>query len=201
LETEEERNLIASRTIYLSIPHLETFADVLDAVVSELFRNPDVLLHEWDNRIEAGKASLRDPGKKARTLARHITELDQQKARAQDLAILGLLDPDDLAVKLGEIDSQRLEAQRELENAAKGADRLRELEDQRALFPEFARAVSMRPGALTPEEPAETYRFLNLRLEAKDREVVGVSGDFERIGLICTNETPTSAVSAPTRDP
>jgi site-specific DNA recombinase len=162
----------------------EETEEVVWAFVSDLFRNPEVLLHEWDRIIEAEKAALRvDPGKQRRLWASRLVELDKKKERAQDLAVEGLIDADDLRVRLARIASERANAQRELEDAAKVKGRISGLEAQRALFPEFARAVIRRlDDGLTPEEQIETYKFLNLSFEAEDGEIVSASGNFERIG-------------------
>jgi site-specific DNA recombinase len=179
------------------------------AFVSDLFRDPDRLRMEFDKMIERDKAGLKDANKKARSLARHIADLDDQKSRAQDLAIRGLLEPDELAAKLEELGRERAVAQRELASAQNSAEHIQELERFRdEAFAHFALLAIKRMADLSPQDQHETYKYLDLRLEVNDEHEVRISGAlypdgsyFDPTGSVCGVETGSSTASVPIEDP
>jgi len=181
------------------LPAEET-EEMVWAFVADLFRDPVRLWAEFDRMIERDKRALKaDPDKNAKAAARQINELDAQRARATDLAIEGLITKDDLAIKLQEIAAQRVEAVRELESARRGVERIRELEAKRdELFADFAALTDRRLDSLSPEEKMGTYRYLDLRIEANADGELRVSGTFNPIGSVCTDESRTSTASVPT---
>ena len=69
-----------------------------------------------------------DPDAKVKRWARRFADLDVQKSRAQDLAIRGLLELDELAAKLEELGRERAIVQRELASAQSTAEHIQELE-------------------------------------------------------------------------
>ena len=64
----------------------------------------------------------------ARALLRRIEEFDQQRARAQALAIDGLLNHEELRAKLSEIEEGREIAQNELATVTSREERVEQLE-------------------------------------------------------------------------
>jgi hypothetical protein len=148
------------------------------AFVSDLMRNPERLRMEFERLIERDKAALRDdPGEKAKVWTRRLADLEAQKARAQDLAIRGLLEPDGLAAKLEELSRERSIAQRELASAQSSAEHIQELERFRdEAFMQFALLASNRMADLPPEDQHETYKCLDLCIEANGEHEVRISG-------------------------
>jgi hypothetical protein len=125
-----------------------------------------------------------------------------QKSRAQDLAIRDLLEPDALAAKLEELGRERAIAQRELASAQSSAERIQELERFRdEAFTHFALLTVKRMADLPPEDQHETYKYLDLRLEANDEHEVRISGAiypdgsvFDPAGSVGANETSIGGV-------
>jgi len=64
---------------------------------------------------EERKAMCDDPERESKVWLDKIAEVDRQRFRAQDLAIEGLLNSDELREKLAHLQEQRRTAERELE--------------------------------------------------------------------------------------
>jgi DNA repair exonuclease SbcCD ATPase subunit len=205
----------------------EATEELVWAFVRDLVSDPDALLYQWNTAIDAQIADLSgDPEKRRRSLASRIVELDEKRKRAQDLAVDGLIDADDLRGRLQQIASERATASQELE----AAERIAQIEASRNAFPEFLRTSRERLQRATPEDQRMTYEDLNLTLWADDGEIINLTGSFERIGYpteeemiqrereafaklereeleceeragLSTNESCSSMATAPTGDP
>src|SRR5215207_4319388 len=102
--------------------------------IRALMREPETIRKGWDAMIEQESAGLRgDPDKERKAWLQRIADLDSQRARAQDLAIEGLLDRDELRAKLSEIAEAKEHAQRELESLQERKDHIEHLERLRDL--------------------------------------------------------------------
>ncbi len=96
-----------------------------------------------------------------------ITEADSQRRRAQDLAIEGLLSPDELREKLAHLAGQRGTAERELETLRARTERLANLElEAEALLEHYAGMAREGLEAYTPEDRHDAYKALRLRIVA-----------------------------------
>jgi site-specific DNA recombinase len=153
------------------------------AFVSDLYRQPEVLLYEFDTIIERQEAALRAPDAQRRFWAARIVELDDKRRRAQDLAVDGLISPDELSERLSQIASEREEAQRQLEDVENSEQRVRELEAMRQAFTEFTEVVAEHLDSFQPDFQIEMYRYLDLSFKADDGVINDVSGSFARAVL------------------
>src|SRR5215213_6813113 len=76
--------------------------------VHGILTDPDRLRRVLDAMIEEKRKGLRgDPGKEANVWLDKIADVDRQRVRAQDLAIEGLLSPDELRAKLAALEETR----------------------------------------------------------------------------------------------
>ncbi len=119
-----------------------------------------------------------------------LAELDEQRARAQDLAIEGLLDHDELRAKLAALEEARETAQRELKTLSRYRERVQELErDRDALMKRYAGMMPEVLDTLSPEERHRIYKMLGLRVVLHPDaplEVSGTLGDDLNVGELET---------------
>jgi site-specific DNA recombinase len=121
-----------------------------------------------DAMIEEKRKSLRgDPGEEANVWLDKIADVDRQRARAQDLAIEGLLSPDELRAKLAALEEFRETAERELETLKSRKEEVEELEhDRDALLEHYAGMVPEGLEAFGPEERRWVYKLLRFNVFA-----------------------------------
>jgi hypothetical protein len=113
--------------------------------------------------------------------------VDLQRARAQNLAVEGLLDPDELRAKLAELADVRETAERELEGLQDRRQRVEELKSDRdALIESMVKVVPEKIDKLSGVERNKVYRML--RLEVSPTPVGGYSVE----GAFCTSELISS---------
>ena len=148
--------------------------------VSSLLQDPERLRVGLDAMIEEQCKAMRgDPEREARAWLRKLEEVDLQRRRAQDLAIQGLLDPDELRARLGELQDTREAAERELEALKDRREQLEQLErDRDAVLETYAGMASERLAVLTPEKRNQLYRVLRLRVSAKTDGLLEASGEL-----------------------
>lgn len=110
--------------------------------------------------IEEKRRGMRgDPDKEARIWLEKIADVDRQRVRVQDLAIEGLLSPEELRSKLSRLQraprGPREAATRELETLRSRREEAEELErDQSATATPCSRPTpGSCPGASTPSSP------------------------------------------------
>ena len=106
--------------------------------VSSLLLNPEELKRGLERLIEEQKSTI-EPERDARALLRRIEEFNQQRARAQALAIDGLLSHEELRAKLSELEEGREIAQNELATVTSREERVEQLErDADALLSSYS---------------------------------------------------------------
>jgi hypothetical protein len=100
--------------------------------VHGLLTNPDRVRAGLDAMIEEKRKTMQgDPDREANYWLDKIADVDQQRARAQDLAIEGLLSPDELRAKLAALQEERAAARAELEALRDRREEVDELERDR----------------------------------------------------------------------
>jgi site-specific DNA recombinase len=161
-------------------------ADALEQEVFEwvvlIVSHPTRLERELDKEIERIRRSegSGDPEREAQGWLRQIEDLEQRKARAQDLAIEGLLDHATLRQKLSELDRQKETAQAGL---AACRDRRGRIEDLQALKRELmVRFMFEGPELMShwsPEQRNEIYRRLGIKVLALPDGGVEIEGIVE----------------------
>jgi site-specific DNA recombinase len=149
-------------------------------LVSNLLRDPEQLREDLEELIEQERLGLRsDPEREAQTWLERLTELDRQRMRAQDLAIEGLLNHDELRSRLADLEDARATAEHELEALSKQRDKIEELErDRDDLLEFYAGMVPEALDTLEPEERHQVYKMLRLRV------TVGTDGCIEVKGTL-----------------
>lgn len=148
--------------------------------VSSLMQEPERLREGLDAMIEERRKAMRgDPEQEAQTWLRKLEEVDLKRRRAQDLAIQGLLDPDELRATLAELKETRQTAERELE-ALKGCrEQIEQLgRDRDAVMETYAGRVPAALAVVTPEKRNQVYRVLRLRVSVGTDGTPAVSGEF-----------------------
>jgi site-specific DNA recombinase len=136
--------------------------------VRDLLTEPERLRVGLDAMIEEKRAGLHgDPDKEANLWLDKIADVDRQRARAQDLAIEGLLSPDELRAKLADLEEVHRTATRELEVLSSRKEELEELErDRDALLESYAGMVPEGFEEFEPEERRWVYKLLRLNIFA-----------------------------------
>jgi flagellar motility protein MotE (MotC chaperone) len=138
---------------------------------------------------EQRKAMRSNPKRETRTWLRKLEELDLKRRRAQDLAIQGLLEPDELRAKLAELKDTREMVERELEALEDRREQIEQLERNRdSIMETYASMASSALSALTPEERNQIYRVLRLRVSAEIGGTLEVSGELVTAPDVCSAE-------------
>ncbi|MBA3471841.1 MAG: recombinase family protein [Rubrobacter sp.] len=147
--------------------------------VSSLLQDPERLRMGLDAMIEKRRKVTREnPEQEARMWLRKLEEVDLKRRRAQDLAIQGLLDPDELRAKLTELQETRETGERELEVLKGRREQIEQLEhDRDTVLETYATKASDSLSALTSEKRHQVYRVLRLRVSAKMDGLLEASGD------------------------
>jgi site-specific DNA recombinase len=136
--------------------------------VHNILTDPDRLRAGLDAMIEEKRKTLRgDPGEEANYWLEKIADIDRQRARAQDLAVEGLLSPDELRTKLAVLEETRNAAKRELEALKSRKEEVEELErDRDALLESYAGMVPEGLETFGPEERRWVYKLIRLNVFA-----------------------------------
>jgi site-specific DNA recombinase len=148
--------------------------------VSHLVKDPEQLREDLEDLIEQERLGLRaDPEREVQTWLERLAELDRQRMRAQDLAIEGLLNHDELRSRLADLEDECVMAKRELEALSKQREKIVELErDRDGLLEFYAGMLPEALDALEPEERHQVYKMLRLRV------AVGTEGGIEVKGTL-----------------
>ena len=133
-----------------------------------LLTNPERLRVGLETMVEQKRRALRsDPGKEVNFWLDKIADVDRQRARAQDLAIEGLLSPEELRAKLDALKEGREAATRELEALQGRRQEVEELErDRDLLLAQYEGMVPEGLDAFGPEDRRWTYKRIRLNVFA-----------------------------------
>ena len=168
--------------------------------VERLLSRPEELIAGLDRMIERERLRTGgDPDEEARRWHRRLQELDEQRGRSQDLAIEGMLDREELRVRLERIEGQRKMAEKELELTRHRGQRVRELEDLKARWAdgtpmmfEYVEGADHR--SATPEEKRRVYRHHRVEVNIGEDGFPVLTGTFGE-QVLCNNETLSSPAS------
>jgi DNA repair ATPase RecN len=145
--------------------------------------NPEELRADLERMIEIKrKETRRDPEREVKTWLDRLAEVDRQRARAQDMAIQGLLDYDELGTKLANLEETRRAAERELAILKDQEETIAELErGKETVLQHYAAVAPEALDSLTHKERRHLYKLLQLKaLQHPDGRVeVEVSGVSE----------------------
>jgi hypothetical protein len=145
-----------------------------------LMENPEELRADLERIIEIKrKETRRDPEREAKTWLERLAGVDRQRARAQDMAIQGLLDYDELWAKLASLEETREAAERELAILKEQEETIAELErGKEAIMEHYVAVAPEALDSLTTEERRHLYKLLQVKaLQHPDGRVeVEVSG-------------------------
>lgn len=185
--------------------------------VSGILLEPERLVESVDEHIEREKAGGRgDPDEQTASLMSRLQQIKEQREKAEDMTLAGLLTYERLREKQAELDGWRVVVEKELRGCSSRSERIRQLEDFRdrcrsradiwqRLMDEhpdlgehvvgdmpwandpFARAQGEGLSNATPEDRRGWYR--RLQMEARP-----VEGGIEVTGLfgermLCDTET------------
>src|SRR5215217_7872223 len=169
--------------------------------VSGLMKDPEQMRADLERMIALEcKASSGDPEREEKAWLDKIAEVDRQRSRAQDLAIEGLLDDDELRGKLAALEETREMARGKLEALHGRISKIEELKcDADALMEHYASLVPEAFGALTPEERYHVYKLLRLKIvggQGGSLEVSGAFGESFSISNAETLRTPSGSITS-----
>ena len=133
--------------------------------VRDLLRDPEELRADLERMIELERAGVRgDTEQEIKTWVDKLSEVNRQRSRAQDMAIQGLLDYDELRTKLASLEETRKAAEYELATLRDQREHIAELErDKEAVLEHYAAIAPEALDLLAPEERQHLYKMLRLR--------------------------------------
>ena len=143
--------------------------------VQVLLEDPERLRDDLESMIELEREGTReDPQQDKKMWLNKLAEVGRQRSRAQDLAVQGLLDYDELRTKLANLEETRKAAERELATLEDHQERLAKLEgDKEAVLAYYSAMAPEALHSLTPEERQHLYGMLRLRaVQYPDGDVV-----------------------------
>jgi site-specific DNA recombinase len=166
-------------------------------LVSGLLNEPERIRDGLERLVEEERRGMRgDPVQEQAGWLGKLAEVDQKRARLQDMAAEGLITFDELRTKLAALEETRELARRELDTLQDQRDRLQELErGKTALLEHYAAMVPEGLDALSPEERHRVYKMLGLRVSVQPSGILEVSGTFGE-GLQLSEHEPTPASGA-----
>ena len=168
-------------------------ADKLESLVwvfiRDLLADPGRLRAGFDNLIERERNLSRNGSDgEARRLHERLEEFAHKRARAQNLALDGLLTREELRAKLSELDEAREAIEKELEAYAQRAKRLKTLEQDRdATLATFVESMPKELDRLAPEERHRVYKMLRLRVDVEGGGQTEISGALTGSKAVCKN--------------
>ena len=156
--------------------------------VSSLLKDSERLRAGLRRMIEEERKALcDDPERESKVWLDKIAQVDRQRVRAQDLAIEGLLNSDELREKLAHLQEQRRTAERELETLRAKTEHLGNLQlEADALLEQYAEMVPEGLDAFTPEDRHHAYKALRLKVTAHPHGEMEASSIISSTSSLCT---------------
>ena len=156
-----------------------------------LLTDPDRLRRGLDAMIEQKRKAVRgDPDKETSVWLDKIADADRQRARAQDLAIEGLLSPEELRAKLSVLEEAREAAKGELEALRGRSEEIEELErDRDALLESYEGMVPEGLDHFTPEDRRWAYGRIRLNVFADSEGTLIATWAFTRDMTVISENT------------
>jgi hypothetical protein len=131
-----------------------------------------------------------NPEREAATWLERISEVERQRSRAQDLAIEGLLTPEELRDRLRHLEEVCRSAEEKLAALRECEERLQALEhDRDALLKSYAKLVPEALDTLEAEERHRVYKMLRLSTLAYPDGTLEVSGAIGEDVTVCINDS------------
>jgi len=163
-------------------------------LVRGLLENPEKLTRSLSAMIEEERGAAHgDPAHEKKVWLEKLTLLDEQRSRAQDLAIEGLLGREELKAKLASIEDTREAVLREFAVTERRQERMAKLEaDRDTLLEYYAGQVPNVLDSLTPEERHRVYRLLSLRILAHMDGMLDVGGRLTPTRKLGISETTST---------
>jgi hypothetical protein len=157
--------------------------------IRDLLADPGRLRACFDNLItQERNLSRNGSADEARRLHKRLEEIAHKRARAQELALDGLLTREELRAKLSELDEAREALEKELEAYAQRTERLKTLEQVRnATLAAFVESVPEELDRLAPEERHRVYKMLRLRVDVEGDGRTKISGVLTGSKAVCKN--------------
>ena len=133
--------------------------------VRVLLEDPEQLRGDLERMIELEReGTWENPQQDKKVWLNKLAEVGLQRSRAQDLAVQGLLDYDELRTKLANLEEIRKAAERELAALEDHRQRLAKLEQgKEAVLEYYSKIAPEALHSLTPEERQHVYKMLRLR--------------------------------------
>jgi len=133
--------------------------------VRALMANPEELRADLERMIEIKRKETRgDPEREAKAWLDRLADVGRQRARTQDMAIQGLLDYDELRVKLAGLEEAREAAERGLAILKDHREHIAELErGKEAVLSHYAAIAPEALDWLASEERRHLYKLLQLK--------------------------------------
>jgi len=151
--------------------------------------DPEQLKADLDRMIEQLRAAAAygDPGHEARYWLKKLEEAAAKRSRFQHAYGEGVINLEDLKVRLAEIEDSEGTAHRELRNLKSRQERIAELErDRDALLEEYVGRTPTALDSLTPEQRYQVYKLLKLKVTANKDGTATLEADVLPT-LSCSN--------------
>ncbi|CAA9464590.1 MAG: hypothetical protein AVDCRST_MAG28-3899 [uncultured Rubrobacteraceae bacterium] len=160
-------------------------------LVSGLLKEPKSLREGLEKMIETERHSLHgDPDREKKSWLEKLAEVERKRSGFLDLAADGLIDREELRIKLAALEETRETAKRELENLDGRRERLRDLEHEKDVILEsYAGMMPEALDGLSPEERHRVYRMLRLTVVVRPDGTLEVNGILGKQGLVTLKHT------------
>ena len=145
--------------------HAEEAEEKVWEYVRDLLKDPKELRADLERMVELERAAVRrNPEQESKTWLDKLADVDRQRSRAQDMAIQGLLDYDELRSKLAGLEETRRTAEQELATLKKQREHIAQLEqDKEAVLEHYATIAPEALDSLSPDERQHLYKMLRLK--------------------------------------
>ncbi len=133
--------------------------------VRGFLEDPEQLREDLERMIELEReGARRNPEQDAKVWLDKLAKVGRQRSRAQDLAVEGLLNHDELRAKLASLEETRETAECELAALGDHQERLTKLErDKEAVLEYYSDVAPETLDSLAPEERRNLYEMLRMK--------------------------------------
>ncbi len=160
--------------------------------VAGVMKDPEQLREDLDRMIELERGRrYGDPGREAKLWAEKLVEVEQKRARYQEMAADDLITFEELRSRLAELEDARQVAEKEWNALRSHEEYVRDLErDRDTLLDSLEVSAPEMLDALAPEERHQLYKILRITAAVEADGTVVVSWTGDQVGTpVCETET------------
>ena len=147
--------------------------------ISGILKDPERLRAGLDYMIEQESCGVHgDPAAETERWLEEISDVGRKRARYQEMAAEGLIEFEELRVRLAALEDTRKTAERELRTLEARSEHLAQLErDRDSLLETYADLLPEAIDALGSEERHQVYRMIGMEANLAPDGSLEISGD------------------------